>query len=94
MFTQLQNLQSPWVIGCQSSLQFSSTPKSWDRTDLHKQKDLFEGMGKIKNIQVTLDIDPSIQPVTQRPYQLPHSMKTKVNNKLTEMRNQGIIEKV
>ena len=61
---------------------------------LHKHKDLFEGMGNIKNIQVTLDIDPSVQPVAQRPYRIPHSMKATVNNKLDEMRDQGIIEKV
>ena len=61
---------------------------------LHKYKGMFEGMGNIKIIQVTLDIDPSIQPVTQRPYRIPHSMKTAVNSKLEEMRKQGIIEKV
>lgn len=64
---------------------------------LHKYKGMFkgmfEGMGNIKNIQVTLDIDPSIQPVTQRPYRIPHSMKTAVNSKLEEMRKQGTIEK-
>ena len=61
---------------------------------LHKYKGMFEGMGNIKNIQVTLDIDPSIQPVTQRPYRIPHSMKTAVNSKLEQMRKQGTIEKV
>ena len=55
---------------------------------------MFEGMGNIKNIQVTLDIDPSIQPVAQRACRIPHSMKTAVNNKLKEMRKQGLIEKV
>ena len=35
---------------------------------LHKHKGMFEGMGNIKNIQVTLDNDPSIKPVAQRPY--------------------------
>lgn len=61
---------------------------------LHKHNRMFEGMGNIKNIQVTLDIDASIQPVAQRAYRIPHSMKTAVNNKLEEMRKQGIIEKV
>ena len=55
---------------------------------------MFEGMGNIKNTEVKLDIDPSIQPVAQRPYRLPHSIKEKMNKKLEEMRNQGIIEKV
>lgn len=51
-------------------------------------------MGNIKNIQVTLDIDPSIRPVAQRPYWILHSMKTVVNSKLEEMWKQDIIEKV
>lgn len=42
---------------------------------LHKHKRMFEGMGNIKNIQVTLEIDPSIQPVGQRAYRIPHSSK-------------------
>ena len=46
------------------------------------------------NPQVTLEIDPSIQPVGQRAYRISHSMKTAVNSKIEEMRQQGIIEKV
>ena len=61
---------------------------------LHKHQQMFDRMGKIKNIQVTLDIDPFINPTVQRPYWIPHSMKTAVNNKLEKVRKQGIIDKV
>ena len=31
---------------------------------LHKHKEMFQGMGNIKNTEVKLDIDPSVQPVS------------------------------
>lgn len=61
---------------------------------LHNHQQMFDRMGKIKNIQVTLDMDPFINPTVQRPCWIPHSMKTAVNNKLEKVRKQGIIEKV
>ena len=41
-----------------------------------------------------LEIDPTIAPVAQPGRKIPHSMKSKVNKKLAEMRDEGIIEKV
>ena len=41
-----------------------------------------------------LEIDPTITPVAQPSRKIPHSMKSKVNKKLAEMRDEGIIEKV
>ena len=52
------------------------------------------GTGNLKNTQVKLEIDESVTPVAQPPRRIPHSMKSKVNSKLEEMRNEGIIEKV
>ena len=41
-----------------------------------------------------LEIDPTVTPVAQPSRKIPHSMKSKVNKKLAEMRDEGIIEKV
>ena len=41
-----------------------------------------------------LEIDATVTPVAQPSRKIPHSMKSKVNKKLAEMRNEGIIEKV
>jgi hypothetical protein len=42
---------------------------------------------------VTLQIDKSITPVAQSPRRIPHHLKKKVNDKLQEMRECGIIER-
>ena len=63
-------------------------------TILTKHCKLFMGTGNLKNTQVKLEIDESVTPVAQPPRRIPHSMKSKVNSKLEEMRNEGIIEKV
>ena len=60
----------------------------------HEHKALFKGMGNIKNVQFTLDIDPTVTPIAQRPYRISENMKMNVNSKLEEMRQEAIIEKV
>ena len=61
---------------------------------LTKHSKLFSWTGNLKNTQVKLEIDESITPVAQPSRRIPHSIKAKVNAKLEEMRNEGIIEKV
>ena len=36
--------------------------------------DLFEGVGTMEDVQVHLDVDPTIEPVVQAPRKIPHSM--------------------
>jgi hypothetical protein len=60
---------------------------------LNKHKKVFEGMGNLKDREVKLEIDPDVQPVTQKARRIPYSMKDQVNRKLREMEEQGIIEK-
>ncbi|CAB4037162.1 Retrovirus-related Pol poly [Paramuricea clavata] len=64
------------------------------RRIINKHPKLFEGTGNLKGREVKLEIDPTITPVTQTNRKIPHSMKTKVNKKLQEMREEEIIEKV
>jgi hypothetical protein len=61
---------------------------------LQKHHKVFQGIANLKNCEVKLEIDPTVSPVAQNGRQLPHSMRKKVNEKLHEMEEQGIIEKV
>ena len=61
---------------------------------LQNHHKVFQGMGNLKNCKVTLEVDPTVSPVAQHSRRLPHSMRKKVNEKLHEMEEQGIIEKV
>jgi hypothetical protein len=56
------------------------------RRIINKHPKLFEGTGNLKGHKVKLEIDPTITPVAQTNRKIPHSMKTKVNKKLQEMR--------
>ena len=61
---------------------------------LQQHNKVFQGMGNLKNCEVKLEINPTVTPVTQNSRRLPHSMRKKVNEKLKEMEEQDIIEKV
>jgi hypothetical protein len=62
---------------------------------LKKHHKVFQGMGNLKNCEVKLEVDPTVSPVAQNSRRLmPHSMRKKVNEKLHEMEEQGIIEKL
>ena len=60
---------------------------------LHQYEALFQGTGNLKGVDVKLEIDETVQPVAQPARCIPHSMTSKVNNKLQEMREEGINEK-
>ena len=61
---------------------------------LQKHHRVFQGTGNLKNCKVKLEVDPNVSPIAQHSRRLPHSMRKKVNEKLHEMEEQGIIEKV
>ena len=61
---------------------------------LQQHHEVFQGMGNLKNCEVKLEINPTVTPVTQNSRRLPHSMRKKVNEKLKQMEEQDIIEKV
>ena len=49
---------------------------------IDKHKLLFQGIGKLKGTEVKLEIDEKVEPVAQRARRIPHSMTSKVNEKL------------
>lgn len=54
---------------------------------------LFSGIGKLKNIQVKLHIDPSVKPVAQQHRRVPFHLQQMVEAEIQNMLDQDIIEK-
>ena len=61
---------------------------------LQQHQQLFQGTVNLKGVEITLQIDDIVTPVAQARRRIPHKLKKKVNAKLAEMRENGIIEKV
>ena len=61
---------------------------------LEEYKDQFQRVGKIKGIQVDLNIDPEIKPVAQPPQRRPFSVREKMKKEIEHLLDQDIIEKV
>ncbi|CAB3987669.1 Transposon Tf2-9 poly, partial [Paramuricea clavata] len=54
----------------------------------------FKGIGKLKDRQLEVNLDPNVKPVAQRARNIPYGLQSKVEKKLDELERQGIIEKV
>ena len=55
---------------------------------------MFEGVGKLKDKQISLDIDPTVKPVAQPYRRIPFNLREKVQDKTTELLELGIVEPV
>ena len=55
---------------------------------------VFSGLGKLKNYQLELNIDESVTPVAQPIRRIPFSRRQKVEEKLRELEDMDVIEKV
>ena len=56
--------------------------------------DVLEGVGKLNNKQISLDIDPTVKPVAQPYRTIQFNLRAKVKDKTTELLDLGIIEPV
>ena len=56
--------------------------------------EVFEGVGKLKDKQISLDIDPIVKPVAQPYRRIPFNLREKVQDKTTELLELGIVEPV
>ena len=54
----------------------------------------FEGVGKLKDRKLKININPEVKPVAQKVRKIPYGLQSKVEDKLKELENKGIIEKV
>lgn len=57
-------------------------------------KDIFEGIGKLKNVKVKFHIDEDITPVAQKHFRQPFHLRKKIKEKIEEMEKEDLIEKV
>ena len=57
-------------------------------------KDTFQGLGKMKDIEITFDIDETVKPVSQHLRRIPYHMRKKVEKKIRELIDLDIIEPV
>ena len=55
---------------------------------------VFSGVGRLKNYQLELHIDPQVTPVVQKMRRIPFSLKDKVTAKVNELLENDIIERV
>ena len=60
----------------------------------HRYSGIFNGIGKLKGVEVKLHINQSVPHVAQRARQTPYHMRKKVAKELDQLEKQGIIEKV
>lgn len=54
----------------------------------------FSGLGRLKNYQLKLHIDPQVTPVVQKMRRIPFSLQDKVTTKVNELLINDIIERV
>ena len=59
-----------------------------------RYKDVFTGIGKLKDFQLKLHIDQQVQPVAQPLRRPAFSLKEKIEKKLDELLREDIIEQV
>jgi hypothetical protein len=52
----------------------------------------FKGLGKMKNYQVKLHVDPNVKPVASPPRATPYHLQERVNKAITDMIAKGVIE--
>ena len=70
-------------------------PLQSDTNNLSEQfKDVFTGVGKLKDYQLKMTVDPSVQPVIQSTRRVPYRLREKLADKLRELEELDIIEKV
>ncbi|CAB4032489.1 Hypothetical predicted protein, partial [Paramuricea clavata] len=56
--------------------------------------DIFQGIGKLKGVKVTLHIDETVKPVAQKHRRVPFHLRDKVEAELSRLEEAGIIETV
>ncbi|XP_065941320.1 uncharacterized protein [Magallana gigas] len=65
-----------------------------NRSVFDKYPQCFNGVGKLKSFQLEIPIDPDVEPVIQPMRRIPYSLRDKLANKLDELLDLDIIERV
>ena len=61
---------------------------------LGEYSDIFEGIGKMKGVKVDLNIDDKIEPTAQPCRRIPFSVRPKLEEELTRLEKEDIIERI
>ena len=78
-----------------ANVNISTPPSVFSSAQLRAEyPDIFDGIGKMKDFQVRLHIDPSVPPVTQRNRRIPFHLRKKLDVELDKLERPGIIEPV
>ena len=88
----LISIDTSSIASVNTSTPTASTNNSNDI--LKRYPDLFTGIGKMKDFQVELHIDPSVPPVTPPHRRIPFHLRKKLDADLDKLERQGIIEPV
>jgi hypothetical protein len=59
-----------------------------------KYPECFEGVGKLKDFQLVIPINPDVKPVVQPARRIPYNLRDKLKHKLDELVKMDIIERV
>ena len=93
--------QSGCILGRESAielglLKLSEHVSSLQTDNIQEQiksefPELFEGLGKLENVEIKLNVDKSIEPVSQHLRRIPFHVRKKVEKKLNYMLEQDVI---
>ena len=64
------------------------------REMLKKYDETMQGIGKLKDVEIKLDIDPTVKPVVQPTRRIPFHIRKQVEQEINSLIKQDIIEKV
>ena len=64
-----------------------------EKNIFQRYKSCFEGLGKLKDFQLNIPIDPCVKPVVQSMHRVPFSLRDKLEKKLNELVDVDVIEK-
>ena len=72
----------------------NAEPRNADPLEVQKFPGCFQGLGKLKDHKVKIHIDETVPPVAQSSRRVPFSPRGKLENKLDELVEMGVIEAV
>lgn len=82
------------LLGCETARALKAITINQVRIELEKHSKLFTGVGKLKDQTIKLHVDPSVSPTAIPHRRVPFHLRKKVEDKLAELEQEDIIEKV
>ena len=80
----------PSITYLPKCLNTTNSPKTHDLVSRYQH--LFQGVGKMRDVEITLHIDPNVPPVAQPERRIPFHLRNKVADELKRLEQNDIIE--